>query len=188
MHLDDTAAAAERDRATVTPTGRPLGKGIHDVRTQAPVNHVDHRGRVFEVYAGADEFWTDPIVYCYAFTVRDRQIKGWGLHERKDDRYTLLYGEVLTVLYDARTDSPSHGCVQRVHLTGEGKRQLRIPAGVWHLNVNLAPHESYLINHPTQPYDHNNPDRLLLPWDSPAIPVNVLDLLPRQFGLPTAHR
>lgn len=187
LQIDATAAAAARDRATVTPDGRRLDRAIHGVVTHGPVNHVDHRGRVFEIYSGSDsDMWVDPIVYCYAFTVRAKQIKGWGLHEHKADRYTLIAGEVLTVLYDARVDSPTHGGSQLVPLTGQGVRQLLIPAGVWHLTVNLSLQESHLINHPTMPYAHGSPDRLMLPWDSPAIPVDISALLPRQFGLPTA--
>jgi dTDP-4-dehydrorhamnose 3,5-epimerase len=181
LRLDETAAAAARDQATVTAAGRSLATSIQDVVTVVPVNHVDHRGRVFEVYAGApDAFWKDPVVYCYTFTVRPKQTKGWGLHEHKDDRYTLITGEVLTVLYDARVDSSTHGLIQKVHLTGEGVRQLLIPRGVWHMNINLSTQESYLINHPTQVYEHGKPDRLLLPWNSDAIPFDVNSLFPNQ--------
>ena len=183
--LDGTAAAADHDQATVSKDGQVLAPHLTGVVSHSPVNHVDHRGRVFEVYPGdQSDFWAAPVVYCYAFSVRTNQIKGWGLHQHKDDRYTLLAGEVLTLLYDARTDSPTHGMAQKVTLSPEGVRQLLIPAGVWHLNINLAPHESMLINHPTRRYDHANPDRLILPWDSRAIPLDVAEYLPRQFGTP----
>lgn len=187
--LDETATRAARDQATVTTRGEALAPSLHGVMTDSPVNHVDHRGRVFEVIPDEQGgFWADPVVYCYAFSVRAHQIKGWGLHEHKDDRYTLLTGEVLTLLYDARTDSPTHGGIQKVILTPQGVRQVLIPAGVWHLNINLTPAESMLINHPTRRYEHANPDRLLLPWDSPMIPVDVRGHLPRQFGLAAARR
>lgn len=178
MRLDHTARAARRDTATVTKSGQRLGEVIDGVRTAAPVNHLDHRGRVFEVYTGDRDFWVDPVVYCYAFTVRPGQVKGWGLHEYKVDRYTLISGEVLTVLYDAREDSPTSGLVNKVHLSGEAVRQLVIPTGVWHININLGAGEAFLVNHPTQVYRHDQPDRLLLPWDCPQIPVDVAALLP----------
>lgn len=179
---DPSVTAARRDVATVTPSGQSLAHSIHGVSTVSPVNHVDHRGRVFEIYAGDSSHWEQPLVYCYAFTVRPGLTKGWGLHEHKDDRYTLISGELLTVLYDARVDSPTHGLVQKVTLTAEGIRQLRIPSGVWHLNVCLGPTEAYLINHPTQVYDHGAPDRLLLPWDSPEIPFDARSVFPAQFS------
>ena len=183
--LDSTADGARRDAATVTPDGRPLHAALEGVVTVAPVNHVDHRGRVFEVFAGESDFWVKPVVYCYAFTVRAGQTKGWGLHEHKDDRYTLITGEVLTILYDARVESSTQGMTQKVVLTGQGVRQLLIPAGVWHCNVNLAETESHMINHPTETYVHGQPDRLLLPWDTEAIPVDLQSFFPNQFKAPS---
>ena len=157
-----------------------MAKSIEGVVTAAPVNHVDHRGRVFEIYGGESSQWDKPVVYCYAFTVRAGFTKGWGLHEHKDDRYTLISGEVMTFLYDARVDSPTHGLVQKVTLTPEGTRQVLIPAGVWHLSVCLSPTEAFLINHPTRAYEHGSPDRLMLPLDTPEIPVDITACFPTQ--------
>jgi dTDP-4-dehydrorhamnose 3,5-epimerase len=158
-----------------------LAVHIHGVSLDSPVNHVDHRGRVFEIYPGPSDHWTDPLVYCYGFTIRPNQTKGWGLHEHKVDRYTLINGEVLTLLYDARTDSPTHSVVQKITLTSEGVRQVVIPAGVWHLSLCLGDNEAVLINHPTRPYDHGKPDRLILPWDTDQIPVDVSSFFPNQL-------
>jgi dTDP-4-dehydrorhamnose 3,5-epimerase len=179
--LDASADKAKRDDATVTAAGRSLARVIDGVSVTSPINHVDHRGRVFEIYAGPSEHWHDPVVYSYAFTVRPGQTKGWGLHEEKDDRYTLISGELLTILYDARVDSPTHGVTQKVMLSGEGARQLLIPRGVWHMNIAVGEHEVFLINHPTKVYVHGQPDRLLLPWNTDAIPADVASYFPIQF-------
>lgn len=180
LRLDASAGAGVRDAQTVTPAGASVARTIDGVVTHAPVNHVDHRGRVFEVYAGPSELWAAPLVYCYTFTIRAGQTKGWGLHLEKEDRYTLVHGEVLTLLYDAREGSPSHGVLQKVTLTDQGVRQLRIPTGVWHMNVNLGEHEAFLVNHPTAVYHHEAPDRLLLPWDTDQIPVDLAEYVPVQ--------
>lgn len=179
--VDESVTQAVRDEQTVTAAGESVAGQIEGVLTFAPINHVDHRGRVFEIYPGASEFWHKPVVYCYAFTIRPHQTKGWGLHLEKDDRYTLIRGEVLTVLYDARLDSPTHGRIQKVMLTEQGTRQMLIPTGVWHMNVNVSPDETLLINHPTEVYHHERPDRLTLPWDSPAVPFDLAALYPIQF-------
>ena len=179
---DPSVIAARKDSATVTPHGQSLAPCIEGVHTSAPVNHVDHRGRVFEIGGGAKSQWDQPVVYCYAFSVRPGQTKGWGLHEHKDDRYTLITGEVMTCLYDARGDSPTKGLVQKVILTPEGIRQLLIPSGVWHLTICLSTTEAFLINHPTQVYIHEAPDRLLLPWNTPDIPVDVRAYFHTQFS------
>jgi dTDP-4-dehydrorhamnose 3,5-epimerase len=182
LPLDGTVAVALQDVQTVTSAGRSVAPVIEGVLLHSPANHVDHRGRVFEVYPGESAFWHEPVVYCYAWTVRAATSKGWGLHREKDDRYTLISGEALTVLFDARMDSPTHGMVQKVPLSPQGTRQILIPRGVWHITLNLSTTETFLINHPTRVYRHEAPDRLLLPWDSPAIPVDLAALFPTQWN------
>lgn len=172
--------AAQKDHQTVDSGGRSILPKINGVKVNTPVIHSDHRGRLFEVYPGPNEFWSEPVVYCYMFSIRVNQVKGWGLHTKKTDRYTLISGEIMTLLYDARLDSPTHGSVMKVILSDQGARQLLIPVGVWHMNVNIAETESRLINHPTEAYQHSNPDRLLLDWDAKEIPVDVASHFPIQ--------
>ena len=40
-------------------------------------------------------------------------------------------------------------------------------------------HDAQLINFPTEPYDHDHPDRILLPWDTDELPVDVTQYLPK---------
>jgi len=171
-------ARGEQDVATVTPTGASLAQTIDGARVRATPNHIDHRGSVFEMYEGQNDFWTDPVVYAYQFSVRPHQMKGWGLHERKTDRYTIISGEVLLFLWDDREGSPTRGVVQRIVLSARAARQVVIPVGVWHLSLNLGSVEAHLINFPTEVYHHDAPDRRLLAWDDPAAPVDLRALLP----------
>lgn len=174
------------DGPTVDETGAPMPSvrtDIAGVLTRRLVNHPDHRGRLFEIVnlAKDPEFWAQPIVHCYQFSVRESQVKGWGVHAEKDDRYTLIDGEAVTVLFDARFDSPTYGMEQVVHLSRSAVQQVLIPAGVWHANVNVAPQETFLINFPTKPYRYEAPDRMLLPWNSDRIPVRLDQFFPKQF-------
>jgi dTDP-4-dehydrorhamnose 3,5-epimerase len=172
----------EWDKRTITAAGEPVHRVIDGVLTRSCVTHVDHRGRLFEVMNSADtEFWAQPVVHSYVFTIRTHTVKGWGVHEVKSDRYCLIDGECMTILYDARPDSPTYGLVQEVPLSPEGTRQVLIPPGVWHMNVNIAPQETVLVNFPTEPYSYENPDRITLPWHTPHIPVDVASYFPRQI-------
>ena len=182
LNLDESFVAALKDSQTVTATGDSVAKVISGVKVFKTVNHVDHRGRVFEIYPGQNEYWDAPVVYCYAFTIKVNTAKGWGLHQEKIDRYTLIAGEALTVLYDARLDSPTHGLVQKVFLSGQGIRQLSIPKGVWHITLNIGTKEVFLINHPTEVYAHANPDRLLLDWNTKEIPIDLAEFFPIQIS------
>ncbi len=175
---DPSLTAAKTDVQTVERNGASVAQRIDGVKTRTTTNHIDHRGTVFEIFEGDMEFWVTPIVYAYQFSVRPGLIKGWGLHEHKIDRYTLISGEVMVVMYDPRPESPTHGVVQKVYLSDRGERQLVIPSNVWHLSVNLADTEARLINFPTEVYNHEAPDRLLLAWDSPEIPIDLASLMP----------
>ena len=182
-NFDESIQLAVEDRQTTEVDGSPIVSSLEGVVVRNPIVHNDHRGRVFEIYQGEpgeDLFWAKPVVYSYVFTIRPGQVKGWGLHQHKDDRYSLIAGEVLTILYDARVDSTTHRSIQRVVLSEQGARQLLIPTGVWHMNVNIGDKEVHLVNHPTEKYAHERPDRLLLPWDSPGIPFELSDVFPIQ--------
>ena len=45
--------------------------------------------------------------------------------------------------------------------------------------INLRDEDAQLINFPTRPYQHDKPDRILLPWDTDELPVKVRDYLPK---------
>lgn len=178
--VDSSLQAAVKDQQTVTPDGEPTASMIDGLMVSSPVTQADHRGRLFEVFPGPNDFWRDPVVYSYCFTVRPLQVKGWGLHLDKDDRYTIIRGEMTVALYDARTDSPTYRMTQQVTMSEQRSRQLLIPAGVWHADLNISDAEIQVVNFPTQVYDHADPDRYLLPWDSPEIPFALESLFPVQ--------
>ena len=176
---NDLIGPGERDIQTVTREGKPTVPGIEGVILRSPVTHVDHRGALHEIYNGDPADWPDPAVYVYQTSVFPGQIKGWARHEVKVDRYALSSGELLVLLWDGREHSPTYGNQQRVMLTARGVRQLTIPVGVWHLLANIGDVETHVINLPTERYHHEKPDRILLPWDSDEIPVDVRSFLPK---------
>jgi len=182
MKFDKTVENAIKDVQTTIKDGTRVEKSIDGVITNKPITHPDHRGRLFEIWNGTNDFWKDPVVYCYMFSIKQNTTKGWGIHLEKKDRYTLIKGEIVTVLYDPRLDSSTYGMIQKVTLSEQGIRQLIIPTGVWHMNVNVSESESFLINHPTEIYHHEAPDRYLMPLDSKDIPFDTASLFPTQNG------
>jgi dTDP-4-dehydrorhamnose 3,5-epimerase len=182
INFDETVARAIKDVQTTVKDGTRTEGSIDGVLTNKPINHVDHRGRLFEIWNGTEDFWKDPVVYAYMFSIAHNTSKGWGLHLEKKDRYTLISGECITILYDPRLDSPTYGMIQKVTLTPQGTRQLVIPTGVWHMNVNISTDETFLINHPTQVYHHEAPDRYLLDWNTKDIPFDVSSVFPKNYA------
>lgn len=173
------AGPGKRDKQTVTPDGRATTTTIDGVILRKPVNHVDHRGNVFEIYDGNLGTWPDPIVWVYSDIVFPGQIKGWARHEVKVDRYSLITGTLVMLLWDGRPGSLTEGKHQCATLSPLGNRQIQIPVGVWHLLFAAGNEDVHFVNMPTEPYHHEHPDRILLPWDSDEIPVDVRHYLPK---------
>lgn len=74
------------------------------------------------------------------------------------------------ILYDVRPESPTCGVVSRVVLSERRRQLVNVPKYVWHADVNIGSCDVVIVNFPTTPYDHANPDKYRLPLDSPLIP------------------
>jgi dTDP-4-dehydrorhamnose 3,5-epimerase len=168
--LPDDITEAVRDQPTVAADGTELGALPHGVRLRDLITHTDDRGTLFELYDLRWGFHEAPLVYSYVATMRPGVTKGWALHEKHDDRYTLLFGDLEVVLYDAREDSPTHGLVAKVVLSEHRRRLLCIPTGIWHADRNIGDRDAVIVNFPTFPYEHEDPDKFRLPLDTPLIP------------------
>lgn len=166
---DKVGPQVERDAPTVDADGRRLSSRLEGVIFSRATSHVDHRGSLTEIVNFSNPFWDEPIVYSYCFTIAPGRIKGWGMHRKQADRYFLASGNVRVVLYDGRDRSPSHGQFVQFHLTGASRALLLIPPGVWHADQNWGSSEAVMINHPTRPFDHTDPDKYRLDPKSPAI-------------------
>jgi dTDP-4-dehydrorhamnose 3,5-epimerase len=161
-----------RDIATVTAEGQNLQAVPEGVSFRDAVTHVDDRGSVCELFDSRWDWSDAPLVFSYCFTLRPGAVKGWGLHRQHEDRYFILYGDLEVVLYDDRADSPTNGMVAKVYLSEHHRRLMNIPAGVWHANRNVGTADVTVINFPTRPYDHENPDKYRLPLDTDQIPYS----------------
>ncbi len=162
--------APSKDRQTVTSAGEPItplphGVHFHDVQT-----HGDARGEVFEIFDLRWGLLSEPCTFAYAFTIRPGMIKGWSLHEKTEDRYFVMFGEMELVLYDERPQSPTLGLVARVVLSSYRRRIMNIPPGIWHADRNLGSSDVIAVNFKTVPFDHTDPDKLRLPLDNDRIP------------------
>lgn len=99
-------------------------------------------------------------------------IKGWGMHKLQDDRYHCAGGAMRTVLYDGRVGSPTHERFEEHFFTPATPGLLHIPAGVWHASQCLGDGEAVVMNFPTRPYDHREPDKYRIDPHSQLIPFD----------------
>jgi dTDP-4-dehydrorhamnose 3,5-epimerase len=178
---DALKKVALKDSKKAERDGTLVGPGIEGLKLIKPVTHVDHRGALFEVYDADPEKWPDPVVWIYQTSLYPGVIKGWFVHEHKTDRYTLMNGTLLAAFYDGREDSPTYGNALHATMSDRGIRQIVIPAGVWHVTVNVGQEEALLLNFPTRPHNHEQPDRSGLPWDTDLIPLDLKTLMPANW-------
>lgn len=165
--------AQERKQQTVTPEGESVQDLIDGVRIRRAVTHPDERGTLCEVYDPRWQFTDEPLVYVYQVTIHPGQVKGWVRHESQDDRLFFSYGTLRVGLYDAREGSPTEGMTNELYFDRHSRGLLRIPRGVWHALRNVGPDDAMFINCPTAPYLHEQPDKWLLPPDTPEIPLRI---------------
>ena len=48
---------------------------------------------------------------------------------------------------------------------------MTVPKFVWHADHNIGTNDVLVVNFPTEPYDHANPDKYRLPLNTPLIPT-----------------
>ncbi len=159
-----------KDAPSVESDGTAIRELIEGAAIRRAPTHADERGTLTEIFDPRWGFTDDPVVYAYHVTLRPGQIRGWALHLEQYDRLFIYAGVLRVVLYDARTDSGSHGRVNVFHLGAHDRALLRIPTGVYHAVQNVGDVEGAFVNLPSQPYRHDDPDKYRLPLDNDVIP------------------
>jgi dTDP-4-dehydrorhamnose 3,5-epimerase len=163
---------ADKDVPTVDAAGRRLTTGIEGVKYVRLTPQVDHRGSLTEVVNFDGDFWDEPVVYSYCFTIRPGRIKAWGMHRKQADRYFLAAGSIRVVLYDGRVDSPTYERFAQFNLTEDARALLLIPPGVWHGDQNWGDREAVMVNFPTRPFRREDPDKYRIDPHSDRIPFD----------------
>jgi dTDP-4-dehydrorhamnose 3,5-epimerase len=132
---------------------------------------VDERGRVMEVLR-ADENIFLKFGQVYMTTTRPGVIKAWHLHKLQVDNITCLAGELKLVLYDVREGSSTYHQLEEIFLGEYRPLLVQIPPFIYHGWKCISPQEAIVINIPTLPYNHKEPDEYRLPYDTPQIPYS----------------
>jgi dTDP-4-dehydrorhamnose 3,5-epimerase len=163
---------AEHVPATIRPNLRVQKVEINGVVLNPTAVIGDDRGVILELIDLRQDYWSSGAPYVYMGTCRPGRAKGWGMHKQHTDRYMVLAGEMLLVLYDDRSDSPTFGVVQEFYLTRDGLNQLTIPPGVWHAHLNVGTSDLIFANAPSEPFQHSAPDKWRLPIENDKIPYS----------------
>jgi dTDP-4-dehydrorhamnose 3,5-epimerase len=161
--LDNLVAKSSAVDATGAPRLKPI-EGV-TFRPTRPVAHDD--GVVTEVARTAWDEVDLPIVHVHITTTLPGRVRGWGLHRASTDRLFVVSGLVSIVVFDGRLASPTYGVVNQFMVSERLPGLLIIPPNLYHGWKNIGTEEAFIINMPTSTYNHDQPDALDLPYESP---------------------
>ncbi len=147
---------------------------IHGVQVKSLKVLPDDRGFLMEMLR-EDEPIFERFGQVYITGCRRGVAKAWHYHRQQTDHFVCVSGTALVVLYDGRQDSPTRGTVQDFTLSSPPAQDpapllLKIPPLVVHGFTAIHGEEARIINIPTLPYRHADPDEHRYPWNSPEIP------------------
>lgn len=131
----------------------------------------DERGYVMEMLRADDPFFQQ-FGQVYVTAVYPGVVKGWHYHKLQTDHFVCVRGMAKVVLYDRREESPTRGEVNEYFMGEQNNILLVIPPGVLHGMKGIGTELTLIINTPTHPYRHGDPDEYRVPPHSEDIPYD----------------
>lgn len=173
---DSATLAAKRAKQTVDPSWNPIlapTQSIEGVRVVEIKNLVIRGGTLTEIYRPE---WFDGVMkvehVTHVTSLPGFQSK-WHCHQDQADVIFVLGGYFRAGLFDARTDSPTHGHAFVANLHLMRPQAIYVPPGVWHALRNVGNAEASYIVLNDRPYHYENPDDWILPVGVPDIPISL---------------
>jgi len=121
----------------------------------------DERGRLMEILR-SDEGLFLKFGQVYMTTTYPGVVKAWHMHKKQTDNVACVKGMIKLVLYDQRENSSTPGELKEFYAGGYNPLLVQIPPGVYHGWMCVSEEEAVVVNIPTEPYNHENPDEYRL--------------------------
>ena len=132
---------------------------IHDV-TVTPLKRIpDERGAVLHMLR-EDSPVFERFGEIYFSLVYAGVVKGWHVHSRMTLNYAVPVGMVKLVCYDDRSDSPTNGTVQELHVGELNFVLVTIPPLVWNGFKGEGGAPALVANCATAPHDPDEIERV----------------------------
>lgn len=144
---------------------------IDGVRVKQLKMICDERGRLMEILRADDQEFIK-FGQLYMTTAYPGVVKGWHYHKKQIDSFATVKGMIKLVLYDAREKSKTHREVNEFFLGEHNAILVQIPNFVYHGFKCVSETEAIVINCPTEPYHHKEPDEFRVTYNDPGIPYN----------------
>ena len=132
----------------------------------------DERGRLMEILRRDDPFFRG-FGQVYLTTAYPGVVKAWHYHAKQYDNFVVLTGMMKVALFDDRENSPTRGKVDQFYLGDYNQQLLQIPPGVYHGFKCVSAYEALVLNCPSEPYNHENPDEYRLLPHAPATKMKI---------------
>jgi len=119
----------------------------------------DERGFLMEMFRSDDLFFRK-FGQVYLTVCNPGFVKGWHLHRKQTDNFTVVKGNARILLYDDRPGSKTRGGSLEVYAGEKNPMLVSIPPGVLHGFENLEGEPFYVINCPSEVYNRKEPDEI----------------------------
>ncbi len=144
---------------------------IEGVQTKLLRVIPDERGYLMEMLRADDPFF-QKFGQVYLSVVYPGVVKGWHYHQRQTDHFVVVKGMAKVVLYDRREASATHGEVNEFFVGERNPMLIVIPPLVLHGMKGVGSEPAYLINIPSEPYSHDQPDEFRVDPHDDAVPYD----------------
>lgn len=162
---------AQKDTQSITAEWIHLQDFIDNVQLREVKNVIKGGGGVLTEVFRADWSIDDkPVDQVFQNLLQPGEISGWHAHQFTQDRIFVNWGNLKIVLYDARTDSSTHGKINEFALGQFRPGLLLIPPGVWHAVKNIDEKAGSLLNLVDRAYSYESPDHWRLSVINDQIP------------------
>ena len=115
----------------------------------------DNRGAVLHVLKSTDPFFTK-FGEAYFSKINSGVVKGWKYHKKMSQNFSVPYGKLKLVFYDARENSKTYGVSNEIFLDPkENYKLLQIPPKIWYSFKCISENDCLLLNISDIPHDPN---------------------------------
>jgi len=130
---------------------------------------MDERGMVRHMMKCTDPYFRH-FGEIYFSTIFPGAIKAWHVHRKMELNYAVISGNIKLVLFDARTDSATHGEIQEIYMGEDNYTLVKVPPHVVNGFKSIGNEKAIVANCSDIPHDPREIERID-PFD-PSIGYN----------------
>jgi dTDP-4-dehydrorhamnose 3,5-epimerase len=135
---------------------------IEGVKVKPLHRIADERGWLMEILRADEPGLFVKFGQVYVSATYPGVVKAWHFHRKQVDNFVCVAGMVKLVLIDTRVGSSTEGAVNEFFIGDHNPALVQVPNLVYHGWKCISSEPSLVVNVPTEPYDHNEPDEYRL--------------------------